>query len=309
MDLKKIILSVMLVSALLLAGCTGDLNYDQNDGMSNKLIKNTSVSESFYSNWDGERVTPEIAEANDCIMLEGSDKGEPAWKDFLIDIGSSAKAEITVCTADSVMYVSENSSGSSALIQIKEKVGDRVVSKGRIVSPVEVCCVFNDEKNTLDYYLSDCLLYSVNASGTERYNNVPAEFESHKVSSTAAVTFPYQKCFSSYSDFENYYDKYHDSLGLDSLKTKMSAYDKEGGFNTHVVFLYGDMSSGQADYEFLRAVEYNGQLTVYIRRSFTKNTGTVSKWQLTCAVPSEYLSDVAPDAVTWVIYDDEESRG
>ncbi|MBQ8966755.1 hypothetical protein [Ruminococcus sp.] len=309
MNLKRLWLSAALSASLLFCGCA-----DKNtEGTVTPVSHDNSTAEtsvkSFYDSWEGETITAETARENGCVMLGDGVTGEAEWKDFLIDIGSSEKAEMTVCTENSVMLVSESSSGSTALIQIKEKDGDRIVSHGRLVSPVEVCCVRNDETESLDYYLSDCLLYTVPLMGEEGYGEVPAEFSVYSVSADAAVTFPYQKCFSTYGDFSDYYDKYHDSLGLDVLKDDMSAYDAEGGFNTHVVFLYGDMSGGSAEYSFLRAVEEGGQLTVYLKRNYTKNSGAVSKWQLTCAFPSEYLSEIAPDAVTWVIYDDEESRG
>lgn len=231
-----------------------------------------------------------------------SDSG--IWQNFLVDIIAESTASVTVCSEDKVMHISESGTGSTALVRIKEKKDDGVEYAERLVSPVEVYSIYNEEEKQLEYYLSDILLNKVPSSGGDGSVNVPVEYSDYRVSSKAAATFPYQKYFSSYGDFEDYYDMYHKTLGLDSLKNAMRKLDDDGGFNTNVVFLYADRSVGDAKYKFLRAVVTDKKLTIYIQRDCSGNMSGVSKWQLTCTVPGEYLSDVAPDAVHWVIYDD-----
>ena len=309
MKSNRLLLFAVMSALVFTAGCTKE-SYEVTQ--SRPIADESSSSaeeENFYERWQGENITAHVADINGCIMIGEGDNGAYLWQDFIIDVGSSAKAEVTVCTEDSVMHVAENSSGSTALIQIKEKSEDRVVSRGKLVSPVEICCVRNNDTDELEYYLSDCLLYTVKSYNNDEYNDIPAEFDSFQVSSDAAVTFPFQKRFSNIDDFDSFYEMYHNSLGLDNMKEQLTQYNEEGGFNTHVVFLYGDLSSGDAKYELFRTVRNGDELTFYLRRTSSDRTNTVAKWLLTCTVPSEYLSDVSPDKVKWVIYDDEESRG
>ena len=309
LTMKKRLFAAVMSAALLLSGCDDDKSeFMENEPVPAAKEENTSI-EGFYYEWEGEKITPEIAEENGCVMLGDGSVGATEWRDFLIDLAAEARAEITVCTDDSVMKVTESESGNTAVVQVKNKYSGRLVSYGRIISPVEVCCVKNEEKDTLDYYLSDILVNSLPATGEDNYTDIPTDFSCFRVPSDAPVTFPYQKRFSSYGDFENYYELYHDSLDLDEVKQSMSEYNNEGGFNTHIVFLYGDMSAGDSNYTFLRAVKENGTLTFYLRQRDFRNTGSVSKWQLVCAVSGEYLADVSPDQVRWVVYDDQESRG
>lgn len=266
--------------------------------------------ESFYYRWKGELVSSDYANIQSAVLIDSDNtEGVHLWQDFLIDLDSMDKAEITVCTSKSVMLVTENDTGSTALIQIKQRENGKIVTKGRMVSPVEICQVRNDKKDRYDYYISDCKVYSSPAKDGDDHRIIPAELEKYEVSSSAAVTFPYQKKFSSYSDFSDYYDEYHDSLGLDEVKDDMETLEDDGAFNTNVVFLYGIMSSGDCEFELLRAVESDGGLIFYVKRRIDNRSGDVKKWQLTCTVKSEYLSDISPDSIKWVIYDDEESRG
>lgn len=309
MNIKILMLSAVTAAALLLAGCSKNDTVQTFAEPAQQLNETVKGEDNFYYTWQGEKITAETAEKNNCLLMGDDTVCYGLWQDFLINVASSTTAEVTVCTENSVMLVSESESGSTALIQIKEKDGDRIVTHGKVISPVEVSCVKNEESGMLEYYLSDCLLYTTSAAGESTYDEVPTEFSSEKVSSDAAVTFPYQKCFTSYTDFEKYYDMYHENMGLDAVKAEMDEFQAEGGFNDHVVFLYGDMTNGDAEYDFLRAVEEHGGLTVYLRKRSIKNSGAVSKWQLICTVQGQYLSNTAPDAVRWVIYEDEESRG
>lgn len=266
--------------------------------------------ESFYYRWKGELVTADYANIQNCVLL-GSDNTEGVylWQDFLIALDSADKAELTVCTPKSVMLISENETGTTALIQIKQRENGKIVTKGRTVSPVKLCQVRNDKDGRYDYYLSDCKIYSTPAEDGDDRRTIPAELKKYAVSSSAAVTFPYQKTFSSYSDFEDYYDEYHESLGLDEIKADMEKFNDDGGFNTNVVFLDGFLSSGDCEFELLRAVESEGGLKIYVKRKISNKAGDVDKWQLTCQISSEYLSEISPDSIEWIIYDDEESRG
>ena len=310
MDIKRHLLSVTLSAALLFAfvSCANTplKEYDSGSQKLNRQALNTQ--EKFFRDWDGESITPEMAEDNWCVMDDGTGRNDYAWTNFLIAANSSEDAEIALCTEGSLTYVSRKKGSDTATIRTKVRAVERIIARVRTVTPVEICCVRNDEEDTLDYYLSDCLLYSVKAKDEDGYRNVPGVFECHTITPQAAVTFPMETKFSSYSDFEEYYDKYHASMGLDDMKEKMEKFNSEGGFNTNVVFLYGDIAGGEAEYKFLRAVEDSGTLTLYLRRSYTtKNNGSFTKWLLTCTVPGEYLSEVSPDNIRWVIYDDEES--
>lgn len=308
MNIGKLLL-VAAISAALLSGCavngTGDVTSKSPASREEEKVH----SDSYYYIWNGEAITPEIARANGCLMLGDSDADSSIWQGFLIDLESSAQAEVTICTESSVMLVAESEASDRVEMQIKENDGDRLVTRGRIISPAVVSCVHNDEKGQLEYYISNCLLYTTSVVECSGYAPVLAEFSVYEISPNAAVTFPYQECIPSYSEFTSYYELYGESLGLEELRADMESYDKEGGFNTHVVFLYGDMSGGEVEYELLRAVKDDGQLSFYLRKKSVGGTGTVTKCQLTCAVPSEYLSDVSPDGVKWVVYDDVETKG
>lgn len=307
MKFRSIMLSAVFSAALLFGSCAF---FDSSDVSPNDADHSAGVRDDeendLYYRWNGEKITPEIAEENGCVM-KGSD-GNWEWKDFLIDVNSSEKAEVTLCSEDSVMLISESGTGSTALIRIKQKNGDEVVESSRVVSPVEVCYVYNDSTHEMEYYLSDVLLNTVPASDDDGFHDIPVECKTYRVSSTAAVTFPYQRYFSSYTEFLNYCDKYHEVLGLENFMKDMKAFDDNGGFNTNVVFLYGERSGGVSGYEFIHAIESGGELTIYMKRKYFESKEEVSKWQLTCTVPGEYLSDVAPDAVRWVIYDDEPAQ-
>ncbi|SFD11469.1 hypothetical protein [Ruminococcus albus] len=308
MKFRSLSLTAVLMAVLLFGGCAffdfSDVSSDEAD---HSFSRRNNEGDGLYYSWDGGEITSEIAEENGCVMKGSTDSVK--WKDFLINVNSSEKAEVTVCSEDSVMLISESGTGSTALISVKQKDGDEVVETSRVVSPVEVCCIYNDTNREMEYYLSDILLNTVPASNNEGYHDIPVTCTNYRVSSTAAITFPYQRYFSSYTEFVNYCDKYHEILGLENVMKDMKAFEDNGGFNTNVVFLYGDRSGGAAEYEFLHAVESDRELTIYMKRKYSDNKDIVSKWQLTCTVPGQYLSDVAPDAVRWVIYDDEVARG
>ena len=308
MKFRSIMLTAVFSATLLFGGCgLFDFSDNDQDDADHSVYKKNEEDKSYYYRWDGEEITSETAEENGCVMKGVSNSGE--WRDFLIDVSSSDKAEVTVCSEDSVMQISESGTGSTALIKIKQKEDGEVVESSRLVSPVEVCCVYNNSTSEMEYYLSDILLNAIPASNDQGFHDIPAPCKNYRVSSTAAVTFPYQRYFSSYTEFENYYDKYHDVMGLDGIRKDMQEFEGKGGFNTNVVFLYGDRSGGGDGYKFLRAVESGGELTIYMKRKYSESKEEVSKWQLTCTVPGQYLSDVSPDAVRWVIYDDEPARG
>ncbi len=303
LDIRIFPMAAVLSAAIFFSGCAFSDHYGKDtDGVNSAANVQQDDNESFFLNWQGEKVTPGTAAENNCVFMGCSDSG--IWQNFLVDIIAESTASVTVCSEDKVMHISESGTGSTALVRIKEKKDDGVEYGERLVSPVEVYSIYNEEEKQLEYYMSDILLNKVPSSGGDGSVNVPVEYSDYRVSSKAAATFPYQKYFSSYGDFEDYYDMYHKTLGLDSLKKAMRKLDDDGGFNTNVVFLYADRSVGDAKYRFLRAVVTDKKLTIYIQRDCSGNMSGVSKWQLTCTVPGEYLSDVAPDAVHWVIYDD-----
>ncbi len=267
---------------------------------------------SLYYNWQGEELTAAYAEENGCVMLgESSERSGEIWADFKTKADNKADTHLTVCTESSVIMVSMMSSGESgysAYVQIKEASGDRVITTGRSISPGKISCVRKD--NSFEYYLSDLLIYTEPADDGDSYADIPLEFDCYSVSADAAMTFPYQKTFSSYSDFQSYYDKYNSSLGLEELKAELEEYEAEGGFNAHVVFLYGDMAaSADAGYEFLRASSSGGKLSIYLRKTEPRGVSGITKWQLVCKVPGEHLVDVKPEEINWVIYSDYVTKG
>lgn len=134
--------------------------------------------------------------------------------------------------------------------------------------------------------------------------NIPLELKVYSVNSEAGITFPYEKTFSSYGDFEKYHKKYNDELDLDEIKKDMQDFDKQGGFNAHVVFLCGDMTvSGSGEYTLLGAIRQKNSLTINVKKVYGPNPGGKSeKCQLIATVPGEYLVDVNPEYINWVIY-------
>lgn len=126
-------------------------------------------------------------------------------------------------------------------------------------------------------------------------------------SSEANMTFPYQKMFSNYDDFSEYYLKYNGELQIQEMKKDMEAFENEGGFNNHVIFLKGELSGYEhIDYEVVRAVKDKDSLFIYVAKEIPENkAGATSKRQITVTVPSEYLDEISPKNIKWIVFTQE----
>ncbi len=264
----------------------------------------------LFDIWTGEEITQEYAYANGGLFIGDTRAyNEQRFDSFSYHISQSEKTELTVCRADSVMKITAACENGEykAVLEIKTCSDGVVSEKSHTISPVQIWCSESDD--TLNYYICDYLIYSRPVKESGEYISTPAEFDIYSIKADANITLPYQKTFSSYSDFESYYDKYDQQLGLDSIKKTLSDYDSDGGFNTHVIFLYADMAGSEdISYEFIDAIQNNGKLCIYLKKNVpAERNSTVAKWQFTCTVPGEYLSDVQPGSISWVVYTDIEN--
>lgn len=272
----------------------------------------------FFFTWNGEKITPNKADENGLIRI-GSDtvKSQVRWDTFSEDVRLRQNSTVTITDGDSITKIETSMSGDEYIALIQKKIYEdgRAVSTGQYVSPAKFNCVQNKDTGRLEYYFSDCLVYTCPADTLEDTDNsfidTPAEFKAYPANPDAGVTFPFQKRFSSRSDFDAYYEKYNSILGLSEMKEDIDAQESEGVFNTNVFFLYADMADNDSvEYEFLRAVQNNGELTIYLKRSMpVQQASGLSKWQLVCKVPSEYLHEIDPNNITWVIYNDVITKG
>lgn len=266
----------------------------------------------FYSVWAGEMIDPTAAHENGLAFIGDNCAGcEMLWDDFVFKVENGEIAELTVCTEDSVTSVDVRHDNEiySACVRYKNADGEGICEKCSIVSPPVPRCVKNGR--AYEYYIGDRLVYTRPDGGLENngdHEPVPAEFDVYPVQGSAAVAFPYKKTFCSYSDFEDYREKYSGELDLEEIDSFMREYDKNGGFNAHVLFLYADMAvSENVSYEFLGAVRNGERLELCLKKNVPYHKeGEASKYQFVCTVPGEYLVDVKPENVSWVVFSDSE---
>lgn len=261
--------------------------------------------QSFFESWNGEEIDPETAEENGGIFLNSqTETASQLWNGFVKSVNKQKRTEMNFCTENSIINVNcTEGTEYKANITIRTKENGSISETSRTISPAKIRSRYNKDKKATEYFISDCLIY-LSPNKESDCEEIPLEFKTYTVNSDAGITFPYEKTFSSYSDFEKYYKKYNDELGLDEIKADMKAFDEQGGFNAHVVFLCGDMTvSGGGDYTLLSAVRQENSLTIYVKkRSGGKGEGKAEKCQLTAAVQSEYLVDVSPECISWVIF-------
>ncbi len=261
--------------------------------------------QSFFSDWNGEKITPEAAAENGCVFSGAeTENNSLLWNEFVKDINKRKRTELNFCTENSIINVCCTEGAEyKANINIRTMENGTISEVNRIISPAKICSRYNEDEETEEYYISDCLIYSVPGKDGDS-EDIPLEFKVYTVRSDAGITFPYEKKFTSYSDFEKYYKNYNDELGLDEIRADMEAFDKQGGFNAHVVFLCGDMTvSGTGKYTLLGAVRQDKTLTINVKKetSADKN-GKAEKCQLIAEIPGEYLVDVSPECISWVVY-------
>ena len=311
MGVRPRLLAVLLAVCCFGCGCTAKKTNDPSLSSSGQNISGDREESSFFSQWSGEKVSKSAAAQYGILMWEeGSVADKELWESFLSKTEKGDAVQLTTYREGCLTCINAKKSGDdySALISIKEFDGDKLTTHGRSITPAKVSCV-RSEEGRLEYYLSDLMIYSCEADSSGDNMDTPAELSVYQVSPDAAMTFPFQRMFSSYSDVESYWDKYGSSLGSEELLEDMKSYQEEGGFNTHIVFLYGDISaSGETKYEFLRASRCGSGLDIFLKKS-SGSTGGPSKWQLACKISGEYLSDVSPDNISWTVYTDIETRG
>ncbi|MBR1864227.1 MAG: hypothetical protein IJ806_09095 [Ruminococcus sp.] len=301
-----------LILGLTLSGCTIDSGTEalaEGDTVSRVSVEKP---EGLYYTWQGEPISPEEAEESGCIMIGAdSDRSGRLWQAFNNSIKSGKNDELTVCTEGSVTSVGIVSSegGQSFLLKIKEMQDGVLVNTGRTVTPAVIGCAENEESGRDEYFIGGHLVYSAPGEGGHR--EIPAEFDCFSVRGEANLSFPYSRTFSSYSGFMEYYDDYNAGMGLEDLGEQIAAFEDEGGFNTNVVFLCGDISYGEdVSYEFLRAAQDGDGVVFYLKKTSTsQRSGNAGKWQLICTVPGQYLSETDPENISWVIYEEYETRG
>lgn len=260
---------------------------------------------SFFESWNGEKITPETAEENGGIFLNSpTETGSQLWDGFVKSVNKQKRTEMNFCTENSIINVRcTEDTEYKADITIRSGESGSISEISRTISPAKIRSRYNEDIKATEYYISDCLIY-LSTDRESDCEEIPLEFKTYTVNSEAGITFPYEKTFSSYSDFEKYYKKYNDELGLDEIKDDIKAFDDQGGFNAHVVFLCGDMTvSGDGEYTLLSAVRQGDSLTIYVKkRACGRDDGEAEKCQLTAAVQSEYLVDVSPECISWVIF-------
>lgn len=261
--------------------------------------------QSFFESWNGEKITPETAEENGGIFLNSqTETAAQLWKGFVKSVNKQKRTEMNFCTENSIINVScTEDAGYKANITIRTEENGSISETNRTISPAKIRSRYNEDIKNTEYYISDCLIY-LSPDKESDCEEIPLEFKTYTVNSEAGITFPYEKTFSSYSDFEKYYKKYNDELGLDEIRSDMKAFDDQGGFNAHVVFLCGDMTvSGDGEYTLLSAVRQGNSMTIYVKKEISgSKDGEAKKCQLTAAVQSEYLVDVSPECISWVIF-------
>lgn len=261
--------------------------------------------QNFFDDWNGEEITPQSALENGGIFLNGNtEQNTMLWNNFVKSVNKQKRAELNFCTENSIINVNCSEGAEyKANINIRIAEDGKISETSRTISPAKIQSIYNQDEKTTEYYISDCLIYTEQSEETD-CEEIPLEFKSYTVNSEAGITFPYEKTFSSYGDFEKYYEKYNGELELDEIRADMRDFDKQGGFNAHVVFLCGDMTlSGSGEYTLLGAVRQGNTLTINVKKEYSvSKDGKAEKCQLTAAVPGEYLVDVSPECISWTVY-------
>lgn len=302
--LKFIIVILCLCLSLTLFSCTSKAS----DNSKAKSVSKASSSakatvKKFASNWNGEAITSEYAEKKGWIFCNSSDKSKAAWKKFTDKYKKKKAAAITVCGKDYVRHTSYESYDGSKSIVITD---ERKNSKGKLVksiyisTPALIYPVYSSGK--LCYYSGSHMLYYVKSSNADSRKSLPLKSKIYDCPADCNVSFPFQKAISTLSDFNSFYKKYGKELDASKLKQVMTAYDKSGGFNNHVIYLYGDATGMEfTDYKVNFAAEYDGRLNVYVSRNCSGKHSSVSKSILSVTINSQYLDKTSPDNIKWHI--------
>lgn len=303
--------------AALMCGCSVSDMFGnrQNDGVSSSVgiiggaaeNKNTANTSEFFENWNGETITWSAAKENGFVFYSNEEiENIWLWDDFKSAVRLGTSAEVCVCTADEALdidfYQNENTSQTRFTIRRRYlDKEDKLCSECTEISGAKITELLTDAGT--DYYIGEYHVLSLSSQNTQS-RSVPFEYTVYAADSDANVSFPFSKTFASYKDFTKYYEDYNDELELSKMKSDMKKYDGGGGFNAHVVFLYGDMDgSDQVVYQISDVVVGDGKMDIYLKKTLPEQkNGKVGKWLTVVKVPSEYLDDVKPENVNWVVY-------
>ena len=308
---NRIISLLCAAAALTLCSCVSDGNSSSSGGRRTEFslpaesVEKNSISQ-FVLLWDGSEITYDIAKENSAVFVDGDSADNIfAWDDFCSAVSLEKNASVCICRRDGIIYADYRASGSGGKPEftvtskyldngeVKENVS--VVTNGAITSLAE-------DPGTA-YYIGQTHMFSVSSVNTDCVT-IPFETKEYLADSSANVSFPFSRTFSSFSDFERYYEEYNDELHLDDLMADMKEYDDNGGFNAHVVFLYGEMEiSDSITYAVTQAVAGEGRLDIYLKITDSGDTNSnVVKRQTVVMIPSEYLDSVDPKNVRWIAY-------
>lgn len=266
----------------------------------------SSVS-SFFFSWDGSVLTEDTAADNGMVFMNASEESDRRWEEFCKAVKEQKKAEITVCSESRIIRLASVPSGGKTDIKIETaESGDGILKLTAKTVSSEGMYSF-DDKEKLIYYAGEYPIYETENRG-EGLESLPFEKEVYSCDPDANMTFPYQRMFSSYSDFKDYYLQYNKELDIRELMLDMEEFDKEGGFNTHVVFLRGEISGYEAtEYDVIRAVKRDSSLDIYVAERIPESRrGAVAKRQIVVTVPSEFLDEISPKNINWFVYTEEQ---
>ena len=262
-----------------------------------------SPAKIFFSAWNGSEITADTAREHGMIFMDSSEESDMRWAEFCECVKSGTEAEITVCTSTQVIHAESSLEGDSGVLTIESEDFSegsmKLFSKKLSADSFYSVC----ENGLTVYYAGSNKLYQTE-NVTSELTDVPFEQKIYKCSSEANMTFPYQKMFSNYDDFSEYYLKYNGELQIQEMKKDMEAFENEGGFNNHVIFLKGELSGYEhIDYKAVRAVKDKDSLFIYVAKEIPENkAGATSKRQITVTVPSEYLDEISPKNIKWIVF-------
>lgn len=265
-----------------------------------------SPAKIFFSGWDGSEITPDTAKAYDMLFMDSSEESDIRWEEFCRCVKSGTEAEITVCSSTQVIHAESSLEGENKILTVDCEdfsEGSLKLSSQKLSadSLYRVC-----ENGMTVFYAGSRAVYQTE-NVKDILTDVPFEQAVYECSCDANMTFPFQKTFSNYEDFSDYFVKYNGELQIQQMRKDMEAFENEGGFNTHVVFLRGELSGYKyIDYKVVRAVKDNDSLYIYVAKVIPENReGATSKRLTAVTVPSEYLDEISPKNIKWIVFTQE----
>ena len=184
-----------------------------------------SPAKIFFSAWNGSEITADTAREHGMIFMDSSEESDMRWAEFCECVKSGTEAEITVCTSTQVIHAESSLEGDSGVLTIESEDFSegsmKLFSKKLSADSLYSVC----ENGFTVYYAGSNKLYQTE-NVTSELTDVPFEQKIYKCSSEANMTFPYQKMFSNYDDFSEYYLKYNGELQIQEMKKDMEALSK-----------------------------------------------------------------------------------